>query len=54
VLVHLTPDAFVGVEFGGIGRKAFQMKAGIPTAQVPDWVPLVRFAVVPDDDDVAA
>jgi len=54
VVVGLTPDAFVGVEFRGIGRETFQMKATVATTELSDRFALVRLAIVPHDDEVAA
>ena len=48
------PHAFVGVEFGSIGREPLQAKPWEPAAEVSKGVPFVDPAVVPQDDDVAS
>ena len=51
-VVRLVPNAFVGIQFGRVGGKAFQMQSAKASAQVSDRVAFVGFAVVPNDEDV--
>ena len=51
---HLAPDSLVGVEFGRVGGKALQVQPGEAAAAGANRLALVRVAVVPDLDDVAA
>lgn len=49
-----TPHAFVGIEFGRVGRKGDQVQARETPAQLSDGDATVDRGVVPDDDDVTA
>jgi len=49
----LRPDPFIGVEFGGVGREAFQAQPGVFPAQVPYRLPPMATDVVPHHDDRA-
>ena len=51
-VVHLIPDGFIRVEFGGIRRESLQVKSRKAATELADDFALVRFAVVPDDDDM--
>ena len=53
-VVCLTPDTLIGIEFRRVCREALQVKARIAAAELANRFALVRSAVVPDDDDVAA
>jgi len=47
------PDAFIGVELGGVGRKRDQVESSEAAAHLSDRNATVDGGVVPDDDDVA-
>ena len=53
-VVRLAPDPFIRVEFWGIRRETLQMKARVLATEVSDRFTFVRFAVVPDDEDMTA
>lgn len=53
-VVRLAPDTFIGIEFRRIRGEAFQMETRVSAAEAPDRFAFVRFAIVPDDDEVAA
>ena len=48
------PDAFIGVELGGVGRQCDEVQPGVAAAKLPDRGSAMDGGVVPDDDDVAA
>ncbi|MEX1257178.1 MAG: hypothetical protein WEG36_06135 [Gemmatimonadota bacterium] len=48
------PDAFVGIELGGVGRQRDQVQATVASAQLSHGGSSMDGGVVPDDDDVAA
>ncbi len=54
LVVHLVPDTFVGVEFRCIRREALKVKPREVTAEFADGLAFVGFAIVPDDDHMAA
>lgn len=47
------PDPFVRVELGRVRREILEPQASMPREQRPNHRPLMRFAVVPQDDDGA-
>lgn len=48
---RMLPDAFIWIEFRGIGGKAFEAEAGESFAEFLDRSSLMGGAVVPEDDD---
>jgi hypothetical protein len=53
-VVHLVPDALVGIEFRCVRWESLQVKSRKAATEVADRFAFVRFAVVPNHDDVAA
>jgi hypothetical protein len=47
------PNAFVGVELGCVGRKAFEVEALGLTTELFDQASAMRICAIPKDDDVA-
>ena len=52
-LFEQRPDAFVGVEFGRVGRKRFEMQTGMTPKQRVNRSALVNLSVVEEGDDVS-
>jgi len=50
-LLRELPDAFVGVELGGVAGEAREVQSGEDATQRPDRVALVDAPVVPHEDD---
>ncbi len=48
------PDAFVGIQLGGVRREPLEPQAWKRAAEVAHRIAFVDVAVVPDDDHVAA
>ena len=54
VSFRMCPHPLIGIELGGISRKAHQVKSRVLPTEILDREPSVRADVVPDDDHVAA
>ena len=52
-MLGVAPNAFVRVEFRGIGRESLEPKAWEASAQIADQIAFVPSCTVPDKDDVA-
>lgn len=53
MLLEVIPDTFVGIQFGGIGWKAYEVEAAGAKQQFLDWIAAMYLAIVPQDDYVA-
>ena len=53
MFLEVIPDTFVGIQFGGIGRKAYEVEAAGAKQQFLDWIAAMYLAIVPQDDYVA-
>jgi len=47
------PDALIRVQLRRVGGEPFQVEAGVPAAQVAEWLPRMGAPVVPEDNDAA-
>lgn len=48
--LEMVPDKFVGVELGGVSRKARGLQPGMAAEKLLDRDPLVRLAAIPEED----
>ena len=48
--LEMVPDKFVGVELGGVSRKAIGTQPGMAAEKLRDRRSLVRPAVIPEED----
>jgi hypothetical protein len=51
---RLAPNTLVGIQFGGVSWKVYEMKSRNTATEFLDFFATVGFAVVQDDEDVAS